>query len=198
MDTEKLNLFTLMTKEEALLQNPAMPAPEELLKDLELLDVTYFGFDNEVHKGQIVVNKKISKKILAFFEMSLAIHFPIEKVIPISHPNYAWDDNVSCDDNNSAGYNFRYIGGTSRMSKHAEGLAIDINPVQNPYIKFNENMEQIFIAPENGIFDPSIPGTLHKNHPLVIFLKNNGFDWGGDWTKESGRIDYQHFELSEK
>lgn len=184
-----------MTTEEIFLQNPAMIAPEEILNELEILTVTYYGFDNLIHQGQIVVNKKIIKPTQAFFNMALDIKFPIEKVIPISHQNYKWDDNVSCNDNNSAGYNFRYIGGTTKMSKHAQGLAIDINPIQNPYIKYNESLEQIFIAPEGGIFNPEIPGTLHQDHPLVIFMKNEGFDWGGDWTKESGRIDYQHFEL---
>lgn len=179
----------------AIQQNPSMPAPQEVLDELSLLTVTYFGFDQKIHQGQIVVHKKVAQDVALFFEEALRLQFPIEKVIPIATPKYAWDDNVSCDDNNSSGYNFRYIGGTTKMSKHARGLAFDINPVQNPYIKYDENVNELWRAPKDSSYDERAPGTLYVGHPLVTLLKEKGWEWGGDWAKEGGRIDYQHFEF---
>lgn len=184
-----------LSKEEMLLQNPNMEAPQDVLKEQECRDVTYYSFDGKVHQGQIAMNTKAMADVVSFFEEAFKLHFPIKSVIPISDKRYLWNDEVSCDDNNSSGYNFRYIGGTTRMSKHALGLAFDINPVQNPYIKYNENAEELWRAPKHGTYDPSIPGTLFKEHPLVVLLKSKGWIWGGDWKKEEGPVDYQHFEL---
>ena len=80
------------------------------------------------------------------------------------------------------------------MSNHARGLAFDINPVQNPYIKYNELGEELWRAPKHATYDESALGTLSTLHPLVILLKSKGWKWGGDWKKEEGPVDYQHFE----
>jgi len=183
-----------MTKEEILTQNPENPAPDDVLSSLGILTVEYYSFDGELHNGQIVINKNVISDVEQFFKMSLEIKFPIEKVIPISNKKYKWDDELSCGDNNSSGYNYRLIAGTNKMSNHAKGLAFDINPVQNVYIKYDKDMREIFRFPKKSIYREQNSGTLTKNHPLVILMKNIGWDWGGDWTKESGRTDYQHFE----
>ena len=121
--------------------------------------------------------------------------FPIKSVIPISHSKYKWDDILSCRDNNSSGFNYRHISGdSSRLSKHAHGLAFDINPIQNIYIKYDKNLKEVLRFPALGLYDKNILGTLILNHPLVALMKKLEWDWGGDWTPESGRVDYQHFE----
>ena len=183
-----------LSQSEMLLQNPIMEAPQDVLEQLECKEVTYYGYDGNIHQGQIVMNKKVMKDVVLFFEEAFKLQFPIKSVIPIADKKYRWNDEVSCDDNNSSGYNFRYIGGTIRMSKHAQGLAFDINPLQNPYIKYDENVQELWRAPKHGTYDPSTPGTLFKEHPLVELLKSKGWAWGGDWKKEEGPIDYQHFE----
>jgi hypothetical protein len=184
-----------LSQEEMLLQNPAMEAPQDVLEQLECKEVTYYGYDGKVHQGQIVMHTKAMADVVLFFKEAFRIHFPIKSVVPIADKKYMWDDEASCDDNNSSGYNFRYIGGTTRMSKHALGLAFDINPVQNPYIKYDENAQELWQAPKEAEYDESVAGTLFTGHPLVILLKSKGWEWGGDWSKEGGRIDYQHFEL---
>lgn len=181
-------------KEDALIQNPGNPAPEEIVRAQDILIVEYYGFDGALHRGQIVMNKAVMQDMKIFFETALAIKFPLQKVIPISHRKYAWDDIISCNDNNSSGYNYRFIMGTNRMSKHALGLAFDINPVQNIYVRYDEHMREIFRLPKDGVYDKNATGTLTSDHPLVALMKGLGWDWGGNWTPQSGRMDYQHFE----
>lgn len=181
-------------KEDILMQNPNSPAPEDLVRSQAILKVEYYGFDGALHCGQIVMHKDVAKDVEVFFETALAIQFPLSKVIPISHKKYTWDDVTSCNDNNSSGYNYRLIMGTNRMSKHARGLAFDINPVQNIYVRYDENMNEIFRLPKEGVYDKNAVGTLTHDNPLVALMKKIGWDWGGDWTPQSGRVDYQHFE----
>ncbi len=183
-----------MTKEEILLQNPRCPAPQEVIDSMEIIEVDYYGFDDQVHRGKIAMRKDVVDDVKKFFELALEIKFPIEKVIPISNPKYKWEDMVACEDNNSSGYNYRLIAGTSRLSKHSGGLAFDINPVQNIYVRYDENVKEIVRYPKDGVYNIETKGTLVTESPLVALMKNLGWIWGGDWTPESGRVDYQHFE----
>jgi peptidoglycan LD-endopeptidase CwlK len=96
--------------------------------------------------------------------------------------------------NNTSGFNYRMIAGTERLSNHARGRAIDINPLLNPCIRGD------FVQPAGAAYDPSRPGTLTTDSPVTQFLKARGWIWGGDWA--SGRDgkplkDYQHFEKPE-
>src|SRR3989344_6449456 len=178
----------------AIVQNPKNPAPQEILDTLEVIEVVYCGFDDAIHQGAIIINEVVSEDVRKFFDLALKIKFPIKKIIPISDPKYHWDDDISCEDNNSSGFNYRNIGGSNKLSKHAFGLAFDINPVQNIYVRYDKGLKEVFRAPTNGIYNPETPGTLVEGDPLVTLMKNLGWTWGGDWTPESGRIDYQHFE----
>ena len=184
-----------LSQEEMLLQNPNMETPEDMLEQQECKEVTYYSFDRKVHRGQIVMNKKAMEDVVLFFEQAFLLQFPIKSVIPIADKKYQWDDEASCNDNNSSGYNFRYIAGTTKMSNHARGLAFDINPVQNSYIRYNEKSEELWRAPKDATYDTTIPGTLFRGHPLVELLKSKRWTWGGDWKNEDGPVDYQHFEL---
>lgn len=183
-----------MSREEIVAENPERIAPEGILDIIEILTVNYFSFDGQIHSGQIAMNKSVISDVKNFFELAFEIKFPIEKVVPISNKKYMWSDEVSCDDNNSSGYNYRKILGTENISKHGLGLAFDINPAQNIYVKYNEKLEEIFRSPKGAIYDEEILGTLTPGHPLVKCMKDQGWIWGGDWTPESGRVDYQHFE----
>lgn len=182
-----------MSVDTALAQNADSPAPTEVLASLRVITVSYFGFDGHVHQGQIVMHAELQDDIVAFFDMALAMQFPIQKVIPISALLYMWNDETSCADNNTSGYNYRLIAGRNKLSKHALGRAFDINPVQNIFLKY-ENLVETFRFPQDGVYNIEAKGTLTSNHPLVVLLKSRGWEWGGDWTIESGRIDYQHFE----
>ncbi len=160
--------------------------PIEIVEQQTLISVEYFSFDNQLHLGQLVVNKSLSAEILAIFREIKQLKFPIEKVIPISF--YNWDDEISMQNNNSSCFNFRLIKGTNRLSKHAFGKAIDINPMQNPFIKQNS------IEPKNAVYDITQKGTIRDNSQIVRIFSDFGWEWGGNWTNSK---DYQHFEKIE-
>jgi peptidoglycan LD-endopeptidase CwlK len=184
----------MMTPEEILLSNPESVTPEAIRAHLTILTVTYRGFDNGLHRGQIAMHETCIPDVDAFFTQARDMEFPIEKVIPISAPRYAWDDEVSCADNNSSGFNYRFIRGTTRLSNHARGLAFDINPRQNIYIHHDAQGTETYRFPTGCAYNPMAPGTLTKDHPLVILMKERGWVWGGDWAPRDGPVDYQHFE----
>jgi len=155
-----------------------------MIKDkLELVTVSYYGFDDKLHQGKILVNKEVVNDIIEIFNFIHETRFPIAKVVPICE--YKWSDEKSMKDNNTSSFNYRFISGTRVHSMHASGLAVDINPFQNPYIKNH------IILPEGASYDTTKKGTLTANSQLVKEFKKRGWTWGGDWESLK---DYQHFE----
>ncbi len=159
--------------------------PQEIRANLTLVKIKHLGFDGKIHVGELVVNKLIANDVKAIFMKLLSVKFPIEKVIPIV--KYSWDDEKSMQDNNTSAFNYRVIKGTTRLSKHSYGLAIDINPKLNPYVKKNS------VEPKGAVYNPKIPGTIVKDSQVVKIFKSYGWKWGGDWTRGK---DYQHFEFN--
>ncbi len=157
--------------------------PESILKKLALIDVEYFSFDDKLHRGQIVVNKSVVKDIKEIFEFIKRTKFPINKVIPIS--KYNWSDDSSMSDNNTTAFNYRKVKGQKVLSAHSYGLAIDINPLQNPHIKGKK------VNPPNAVYNIEVPGTIVKGSQLVKEFRKYGWTWGGYWKSSK---DYQHFE----
>jgi peptidoglycan LD-endopeptidase CwlK len=157
--------------------------PQSVIKNLRIVDVYYYGFDNKLHKGQLIVHKEVVLDIIEIFEFIRESQFPVKKVVPIS--NYGWSDEKSTMDNNTSAFNYRFISGTRVISKHAYGLAIDINPLLNPYIKNGTSL------PANCVYDTTKAGTLSVDSQLVTEFKLKGWQWGGEWKSLK---DYQHFE----
>jgi hypothetical protein len=168
------------TFEEAL---SGVDIPESIKKQLALIEVEYYSYDNKLHRGQIIVNKKASKDIVEIFEFIKSTRFPVAKVIPIV--KYNWSDEASMNDNNTSGFNYRKVKGYKVLSPHSYGLAIDINPLQNPHIKGKT------ISPLLGKYDNKAPGTILKTSKLVSEFRKRGWQWGGGWRSSK---DYQHFE----
>ena len=160
--------------------------PEEIRKDLKLISVEYFSFDDKLHRGQILIHKDLANDIITIFNVIKEKKFPISKVIPII--KYNWSDESSMNDNNTSAFNYRYVKGTSQLSSHALGRAIDINPKLNPQIT-NKN-----IFPTNSKYDITVLGTISADSFLVKEFKKRGWQWGGFWKKNK---DYQHFEKSD-
>ena len=174
-------------------QNPRNPAPAEVLVDIESIQVQYVDFNGEQQIGTVEIHKYLADDVAAFFEKALELKFPIERVVLSSDEKYAWDDDKLMADNATTAYNFRLIKGTDRPSQHGLGRALDVNDALNPYIRY-VNGEAV-TDPEGAVYDPTVPGTLTADHPLVVFMKSRGWAWGGDWTKEEhGVTDYQHFD----
>lgn len=183
-----------MTRAEALAQNPNYPAPQDIIDNQRLLNVTYYSFDGKLHEGQIVVAKQVAEDVKAFFTKAKEMHFPIAHAIPAADARYQWSDDQMMADNNTSGYNYRKIANSTNLSNHAKGLAFDVNTFLNPYI-YIDNNGQVVNDPPGATYDPSKPGTLSKNHPLVKLMEKRGWTWGGNWTLEADEvIDYQHFE----
>jgi hypothetical protein len=159
--------------------------PPSVKKELELVSVSYYGFDGLLHKGQIIVNKKVSNDIVEIFNMIRETKFPVEKVVPMVE--YNWSDDKSMQDNNTSSFNYRFLSGSKVLSMHASGLAIDINPKQNPYVKNGSN------SPAGSLYELDEVGTICPDSEIVKAFKEKGWSWGGDWNSLK---DYQHFQKS--
>lgn len=177
-----------LTKSEALKQNPKHLCPEEVIDNLAVVEVKYCSFDKKIHIGQIIIHKDLVHDVEGAFRILFDDKFPIQSVIPISDKKYLWDDDISGINNNTSGFNYRYVRNTTTMSNHAHGRAIDINPNLNPYFPESKTF------PVGASYDPSVPGTIVANSRLVQYFKDLGWRWGGDWDED---LDYQHFEKLE-
>jgi hypothetical protein len=164
--------------------------PLEFKQRQRLIEVLYYSFDGKIHKGQLVIDERLLKDIQEVFRVALENKFPIGSVIPISSDRFfkngKWnDDDQSMLSNNTSAFNYRMVTAGKSLSKHAYGFAIDINPVQNPYIKGK------LVLPPNAVYDRSKPGTLTCDCPVVKTFIRLGWTWGGNWKSLK---DYQHFE----
>jgi peptidoglycan LD-endopeptidase CwlK len=159
-------------------------APDEIIDSLAFIDVFYYSFDGRRHQGQIIVNSELEDDVCAIFELIEKLKFPVGRVVPVVE--YQWDDYKSMFDNNSSGFNFRVIEGSTKLSMHSMGRAVDINPVQNPVIYPNGE-----IAPQGAVYIPGESGAIDLDHPIVREFLKRGWHWGGNFEQPK---DYHHFE----
>ncbi len=161
-----------------------------LLEDLAYLTITHWNYTNQEQIGHMIVHAKLAHEIIAIFHELYDEHFLIERMELIDR--YDADDNRSMAANNSSCFCCRAITNVSgKFSLHSYGIAIDINPLVNPYVKGEQ------VLPEGGkaYLDRTkpYPGIITKssdNACYRIFTKY-GYQWGGDFE---GRVDYQHFQ----
>ena len=160
------------------------------LDDVVLVELTHWGFDGEVHDGSIVVARSEGENVLEIFRRLFDIGYPIESVIPIGDLAVGIEDDDP-DYNNTSGLHCRRAMGSSRWSEHAKGLAIDINPLQNPFITSN-----ILWPANSGRYldrDLGEPGMITEGDAVVETFAGRGWLWGGYWDSIK---DYQHFSVS--
>lgn len=161
-------------------------------EELRYIHIFHIGFDGKTHEGELIVNKRIADAVLDIFAELYKAEYRIEKVRLIDE--YNAEDELSMRDNNSSAFNFRYISYTTKLSKHALGMAVDINTLYNPYIKEVDGRLSIELANAAEYVDRSkdFPHKIdHDDICYKLFVKH-GFEWGGDWTASK---DYQHFEM---
>jgi len=170
-----------LTLDEAL---DGLQIPDLIKNNLCIIDVKYYGFDSLSHIGQIVTVNELQTEIAAIFDTLYRRKFPIERVIPLV--NYGWSDKLSMAANNTYCFNYRKIKDSQLLSQHAFGRAIDINPMQNPYIKYGTNIKE----PLHATYDERFMGTITENSIVVKVFKQYGWKWGGDWRFTK---DYKHF-----
>ena len=164
-------------------------------EDLRYLKVLHVGFDGKTHTGELVVSRLIADDVLDIFKQLYEAGYEIEKIRLIDE--YDADDEKSMSDNNSSAFNFRYISYSTKLSKHALGLAVDINTLYNPYVKKVDGRRNVEPANAEKYTDRSVD-FLHKiDHDDLCYklFVEHGFEWGGDWEHAK---DYQHFEMTDE
>lgn len=175
----------------------AEEAPVQIER-LRLVRVPFVDFNGVEKTGQIIVLDAVANAVGAIFTELYKQKFPLEKVELITM--YDGNDDASMSDNNSSAHNYRKVAGTSRLSLHAYGTAIDINPVQNPYILFEDGSNQATFLPPNSIgYANRMINRLGKidqkgfaEEVVEVFARHGYYWWGGYWDTP---IDYQHFQL---
>jgi hypothetical protein len=139
--------------------------------------------------GRLVVDAAYAPRMVAVFRDIYRARFPIERMVPIDQ--YGGDDEASMRANNTSGFNCRYVSGTTKLSQHGLGRAVDVNPLVNPYVKGST-----VDPPEGAPYADSSrndPGMIHAGDAVVRAFAAQGWAWGGSWS--SGK-DYQHFSAS--
>ena len=160
------------------------------LADLRRVEVAHVGFDGARRDGRIIVHRDHAAAIAQVFTTLLLARFPIERIEPIDA--YGADDERSMAANNTSGFNGREIARLPGVwSEHAYGRAIDLNPVQNPYLVG----DQVFPSAGAAHLDRTrdAPGMIHPDGPVVRAFAAIGWSWGGLWKDP---VDYHHFSAT--
>lgn len=175
----------VMTK--AMMGNSYYENDSIQIMDLRYVQIGYYGFDGLPHQGAIVVHEVIAEDVLEIFTELYDVQYPFESITPIDV--YGGDDDASMVANNTSAFNYRVIAGTSRLSRHAYGLAIDINPLMNPWV----TSHGIYPVEGRVYADRTLDqeGLIIKGDPCYQAFISRGFEWGGDWKSSK---DYQHFD----
>ena len=160
--------------------------------ELDTLKVQHIDFQGQPQQGIIICNKKISNDLREIFAELYKAKYPIERIRPISE--YDNDDERSMRANNTSCYCYRVVEGSTKLSKHAQGLAIDINPLYNPCVRRKKD-GTLLIQPATG--KPYVDRSKKFKYKITrqdlcyrLFMQH-GFRWGGAWRSLK---DYQHFE----
>lgn len=155
--------------------------------ELRYVHVLHYNLDHEVKEGELICNQLIADDLVEIFQELFEQEYPIERICLVD--DYNGDDETSMRDNNTSCFNYRVIAGSSSLSNHSFGLAIDINPLYNPYVSGG------YVQPATGTayVDRSgdFPYKIDREDLCYQLFTDHGFTWGGDWSSPK---DYQHFE----
>lgn len=160
-------------------------------EELEYVHVLHYDFDGQVQEGELICNQTIAQDLTEIFKELYDNQYPIEKIRLIDE--YDADDDASMEDNNTSCFNYRVVEGKTTLSNHSYGLAIDINPFYNPYVRVKGS--ETLVSPENAIpyadRSTDFPYKIDENDLCYRLFVKHGFTWGGNWNSVK---DYQHFE----
>ena len=159
------------------------------IEDLRLLTITHHGFDGTPHIGEMVVHIDQADAVGRIFGRLYDAGFPIERMRLVDA--YGGSAEASLADNNTSGFHCRPVTGGTSWSEHAYGWAIDVNPVQNPYVRG----DGVLPAAGRAYLDRTVavPGLITEGDVVVAAFAAEGWSWGGTW---STLRDYQHFSLT--
>ena len=159
------------------------------LRDLRLLTLQHWDFDGRSRTGRLVVHRSVARDLVQVFRELYAARFPIRRMGLVDA--YGGSDFRSIEADNTSAFNCRYVEGTSRWSNHAYGTAIDVNPIENPYVAGGRTSHRASVP----YLDRSRrrAGMAYEGGALVRTFDRIGWGWGGRWTSVK---DYQHFSAN--
>ena len=160
---------------------------EVKLSDLRYLRLSYVDFEGVDQIGELVCNQAIADDLLAIFKALYEARYPIRSIRLID--DFGGDDEASMAADNTSCFNYRRKTGMRDLSKHARGLAVDINPFENPYVRPSRVRPSGAAAFADRTKD--FPHKIDKDDLCYRLFREHGFSWGGTWRSVQ---DYQHFE----
>ncbi|MBK7865821.1 MAG: M15 family metallopeptidase [Ignavibacteriales bacterium] len=155
---------------------------DKLAVILTAVKVEFINTEGSRKEAFLIVHKEVASQVRSIFKEIADSGFVIDKIEPMS--KYKWSDDSSMVYNNTSCFNYRLVSGTRSMSKHAYGLALDINPFWNPFVSGKR------VSPKGAKYDITKNGTIHRKALIYKLFIKNGWKWGGDWIPYQ---DYQHF-----
>ena len=161
-------------------------------RDLRYVTMTYLDFAGKERTGEMIVHKAVAKEVTEIFEKLYNARYPIRQMRLVS--GFGGSDWKSIDADNTSAFNCRNATGSKKWSKHSYGRAIDLNPLENPYISHNGHIahkaSQKFRKRQHQNNSAADRAVLLQDDPAVQIFKAHGWMWGGDWK---GVKDFQHF-----
>ncbi|MCD8282928.1 MAG: M15 family metallopeptidase [Prevotella sp.] len=164
-------------------------------ESLRYLRVLHYNYSGQVQTGELVCNKSIAADLLAIFRELFREKYPIYKIVLIDE--YGASDEASMADNNTSCFCFRRIKGSSALSKHSLGLAVDINPADNPCVRYDARGNILTIEPDTPEARQTALHPSANKHAIAAgdvcrrLFARYGFSWGGNWRSKKDR---QHFQ----
>ena len=161
--------------------------------DLRHIRALHWDYDQQIHIGEMVCNAQIADCVVRILRQLYDARYPIQRMLL---PDvYDADDEKQMCDNNTSCFCYRVVSGSSTLSKHARGLAIDINTLYNPYYKDRKDGTR-YIQPATAAKycdrSKSFPYKIDRNDLCYKLFTQAGFEWGGSWKTCK---DFQHFEV---
>jgi len=160
------------------------------LRDLRVIRATHYDFGGRIRTGRLIVHRDVASDVVAVLRRLYTARFPIRQMVPVDA--YGGSDFRSIEADNTSAFNCRPVEGTSRWSEHAYGRAIDLNPIENPYVSSDGTSSHRASGPylQRARYRP---GMAVEGGVVVRAFGAVGWSWGGRW---SGVKDYQHFSAS--
>lgn len=195
-DAESGFYCTALTEDiKARITGSSYPDTQEPLQisyeDLSYVHVLHYDFEGQIQEGELICNQVIAQDLVEIFYELYECRYPVEKIRLIDE--YNADDEASMADNNTSCFNYRTVPGSTKLSNHSYGFAIDINPLYNPYVRTRDGKE--LISPDNAVpyadRSADFPHKIDRNDLCYRIFIEHGFTWGGSWNSSK---DYQHFE----
>jgi hypothetical protein len=151
------------------------------LSQLRLLTLGYWGFDGRAHTGRLVVNEDVAVPVVGVFRRLYALRFPIRRMEPVEA--FGGDDFRSIEADNTSAFNCRSATGSTHWSEHAYGHAIDLDPIENPYVDGGATSHRASVP----YLDRSLrrAGMIHSGDAVWRAFRAIGWGWGGDCAVRS-------------